>query len=181
MQDKQRISDRFWGCSLFEQRSKRHKPADAAVWTKTAPEQLWVHAQRRRKPAPGSINRLLTAAICGEVLLQGGNVSVPAQSVDVLRVGGSGKEPKGSQVDLGGAETRQVAAWGEVVVQGRGERSLLVNLQQEAKLKGCRNKRADVRRVTRRAASGREVSKAHHSHLLLLIFYFQAARLSFSL
>lgn len=55
-------------------------------------------------------NRLLTAAVCAQVLLQGGNVSVPAQSVDVLRGRGLGEEPKGSQVGLGGAEARQVAA-----------------------------------------------------------------------
>lgn len=89
-------------------------------------------------------NHLLTAAVCTQVLLQGGNVSVPAQSVDVLRGGGLGEEPKGSQVGLGGAEARQVAAWGQVVVEGRRQRGLLVNLQQGAKLKGCRNKRADV-------------------------------------
>lgn len=55
---------------------------------------------------------LLTAALRVEVLLQGCYVSVPAQSVNVLRVWGPAEEHKGFLVGLGGAEPSQVAAQG---------------------------------------------------------------------
>lgn len=53
---------------------------------------------------------LLTAALREEVQLQGCYVSVPAQSVDMVRVWGPVEEIKGFLVGLGGAEPRQVAA-----------------------------------------------------------------------
>lgn len=55
---------------------------------------------------------LLTAALRAQVLLQGCYVSVPAQSVNVLRVWGPAEELKGFLVGLGGAEPSQVAARG---------------------------------------------------------------------
>lgn len=88
---------------------------------------------------------LLTAALGADVLLQGCYVSVPAQSVNVLRVGGPAEERKGFLVGLGGAEPSQVAARGEVLIQSHCQCCFLIYLQQEAKLKGCRNKRAKVR------------------------------------
>lgn len=91
--------------------------------------------------------RLLTAALRAEVLLQSCYVSVPAQSVNVSRVWGPAEELKGFLVGLGGAEPGQVAARGEVVIQGRRQRGLLTYVQQEAKVKGCRNKRANIRRA----------------------------------
>lgn len=83
---------------------------------------------------------LLTAAVGVDVLLQRRYVPVPAQSVNLLRVWGPAEELKGFLVGLGGAEPRQVAAWGEVVIQGHRQGGLLTYLKQEAKLKGCRNK-----------------------------------------
>lgn len=65
---------------------------------------------------------------------------VPAQGMNLLRVWRLAEENKGFVVGLGGAEPRQVAARGEVVIQGRRQRGLLAYLKQEAKLKGCRNK-----------------------------------------
>lgn len=65
---------------------------------------------------------------------------VPAQGVNLLRVWRLAEENKGFVVGLGGAEPSQVAARGEVVIQGRRQRGLLAYLKQEAKLKGCRNK-----------------------------------------
>lgn len=83
---------------------------------------------------------LLTAALRVGVQLQSCNVSVPAQSVNELRVWGPAEPRKGFVVNLGGTEPSQVAARGEVVVQRGHQRRLLVYLQQEAKLKGCRER-----------------------------------------
>lgn len=57
-----------------------------------------------------AVIRLLTAAL--GVQVQGCYVSVPAQSVNVLRVWGPAEELKGFLVGLGGAEPSQVAARG---------------------------------------------------------------------
>lgn len=65
---------------------------------------------------------------------------VPAQGVNLLWVWRLAEENKGFVVGLGGTEPCQVAARGEVVVQGCCQRGLLAYLKQEAKLKGCRNK-----------------------------------------
>lgn len=65
---------------------------------------------------------------------------VPAQGVNLLRFWRLAEENKGFVVGLGGAEPRQVAARGEVVIQSRCQHGLLAYLKQEAKLKGCRNK-----------------------------------------
>lgn len=89
---------------------------------------------------------LLTAAVGVDVLLQRRYVSVPAQGVNLLRVWRLAEENKGFAVGLGGAEPSQVAARGEVVIQGRRQRGLLAYLKQEAKLKGCRNK--SLHRIT---------------------------------
>lgn len=89
---------------------------------------------------------LLTAAVGVDVLLQCCYVPVPAQSVNLLRVWGPVEELKGFLVGLGGAEPRQVAAWGEVVIQGHHQDGFLTYLKQEAKLKGCRNK--SLHRIT---------------------------------
>lgn len=59
-----------------------------------------------------AVIRLLTAALGVQVLVQGCYVSVPAQSVNVLRVWGPAEELKGFLVGLGGAEPSQVAARG---------------------------------------------------------------------
>lgn len=83
---------------------------------------------------------LLTAALRVGVQLQSCNVSVPAQSVNELRVWGPAEQRKGFLVNLGGTEPSQVAARGEVVVQLGHQRRLLIYLQQEAKLKGCRKR-----------------------------------------
>lgn len=89
---------------------------------------------------------LLTAAVGADVLLQRRYVSVPAQGVNLLRVWRLAEENKGFVVGLGGAEPSQVAARGEVVIQGRCQRGRLACLKQEAKLKGCRNK--SLHRIT---------------------------------
>lgn len=102
---------------------------------------------------------LLTAALGADVLPQGRYVSVPAQSVNVLRVGGPAEERKGFPVGLGGAEPGQVAARGQVVIQSHRQSCFLMYLQQEAKLKGCRNERADVRREL---PSGPEQARKQH-------------------
>jgi len=81
-----------------------------------------------------------------EVLLQGGYVSVPACSVDVLGCRGPAEEPEGLLVCLGGAEPGQVAAGGQVLIQGTCQRSLLIYVKQGAIFKGCRDKRAHVRK-----------------------------------
>lgn len=83
---------------------------------------------------------LLTAALRVGVQLQSCNVSVPAQSMNEPWVWGPTEQRKGFLVSLWGTETSQVAAWGEVVVQRSTQRRLLVYLQQEAKLKGCRKR-----------------------------------------
>lgn len=58
----------------------------------------------------GAFGRLLTAAVCVEVLLQSCYVSEPAQNVDMLWIWGPVEELKGFLVSLGGAEPSQVAA-----------------------------------------------------------------------
>lgn len=83
---------------------------------------------------------LLTAALRVGVQLQSCNVSVPAHGMNEPWVWGPAEQRKGFLVSLGGTETSQVAAWGEVVVQSGPQRRLLVYLQQEAKLKGCRKR-----------------------------------------
>lgn len=84
--------------------------------------------------------RLLTAALGVCVPLQRCDVPVPAQSVDQARVWGPPQQRPGRPVGLGGAEASQVAAGGQVVVERRRQRRLLLYLQQEAKLKGCRER-----------------------------------------
>ena len=58
----------------------------------------------------GLCDLLTAAALRAEILLQRSYVSVPAQSVDMLRCGGPVEELKGLLVCLRGAEPSQVAA-----------------------------------------------------------------------
>lgn len=81
----------------------------------------------------------------------------------MLRFWGLADAHKGFLIGLGGAEPSQVAARGEVVIQGRHQHGLLVYLQQEAKLKGCRNKRANGR--TALPAGLQQPEKALHRRL----------------
>lgn len=102
---------------------------------------------------------LLTAAVGVDVLLQCRYVPVPAQSVNLLWVWWPAEEFKGFLVGLRGAEPCQVAAWGEVVIQGHRQGGLLTYLKQEAKLKGCRNK--SLHRITGLRRNTRPATKAN--------------------
>ena len=74
---------------------------------------------------------------------QGCYVSVPAQGVRVFSSRGPAESPEGLVVSLRWPEPRQVASGAQVRIQGF-QAALLSLKQQDIKVKGCRDKRANM-------------------------------------